>query len=243
MIDDFIRPQKKPQQAPTPTDIPAIFATEKRPQRWPIIALCIISVIGLVIAGNGLRRQKRPQPVSATPTLATTAGSTQEQIAPPEVKDSLESYKVAADLPRIISVPSLSIKARVISLGLTGTGAIDTPKYPADAGWYNGSAKPGQAGAVFIDGHVSGETSKGGVFLNLKKVKDGETISIEKGDGNTVTYKVVARDQQPYQEVDMEKALQPYQGKNSLTIITCAGKYDEGLQTFTERLVLYAVQS
>ena len=254
MIDDIIRPDKKPQLPPTPKHVAAAIPRYPDPipapldtrtpigKRRIIAVVCVVLLTCLSWAVYMFIKNDSSAPVSTAPILATTAGSTQEQVVPPEVKDSLETYKVAADLPRIITVPSQDIRARVIGLGLTKDGAVDTPKFPADAGWFNGSAKPGQAGAVLIDGHVSGETSKGGVFLNLKKTKDGDTISIEKGDGSVINYKIVSRYQKPYDQVDMAKALEPYQGKNSLTIITCAGKYDDKLRTFTDRLVLYATQ-
>lgn len=95
-------------------------------------------------------------------------------------KKAVDNYVVAPDLPRYISAPEISVpKTRVIQLGLLANNQIAAPSNIYDAGWYNGSAKPGQDGAMFIYAHVSSWTANG-VFYNLKNLVPGDKVTIER---------------------------------------------------------------
>ncbi|MEI9913455.1 MAG: class F sortase [Candidatus Saccharibacteria bacterium] len=61
----------------------------------------------------------------------------------------------------------------------------------------------GQAGAMFIYGHVSSWTADG-IFFNLKKLVQGDKIVITRGDNKTYTYQVVSTKIYPYNNVDMQ---------------------------------------
>lgn len=156
-------------------------------------------------------------------------------------KDQLKTYQVAPDIPRIISIPSLGVKARVLSLGVDGSNRMETPKGIFDAGWYNGSAKPGESGATLISGHVSGPTMHG-VFYDIKKLKDGDVISIEKGNSTKTEYVVKKIDKINADKVDMAKLLVSVDpSKSGLNLITCGGKFDPATNHFEDRTLVYAV--
>jgi sortase (surface protein transpeptidase) len=161
-----------------------------------------------------------------------------DETEPPK---DLSTYKVAADMPRLVSIPDVGVLARVKRVGVDAKNEIKAPKNVFDVGWYEGSSKPGESGVVFLDGHVSGPT-KGGIFWNLKKIDIGDTITIEKGDGKKLNYKVAAKEVYDVEAVDMAKALSPYdKTKKGLNIMTCNGKFDAKSQTYDKRLVVYAV--
>ncbi|MBP7767393.1 class F sortase [Candidatus Saccharibacteria bacterium] len=156
--------------------------------------------------------------------------------------DPLDQYSVPADMPRLISIPSIDVKARIKTVGLTNEGAIDVPSNIFDVGWYNGSARPGSSGAAFVDGHVSGPTQNG-VFYDLKKLKPGDKIMIEMGDKRVISYTVTSTIRTSKEEVDMASALSPViAGKNGLNLITCAGKYNPEQQSFQDRVIVYTQQ-
>lgn len=75
-----------------------------------------------------------------------------------------------------------------------------------DAGWYASSSRPGQAGAMFIYGHISSWTANG-AFYNLKKLKVGNDIIVTRGDSRAYTYQVVGFKVYPYDAVDMNAVL------------------------------------
>lgn len=157
---------------------------------------------------------------------------------PPAASDS---YAVAPSLPRFINIPSIMISGRVRRVTLNNNNTLEAPRNIYDAGWYDGSAKPGEDGAVFIDGHVSGPTQHG-IFYYLHKLKIGETVTIERGDGKKLNYKVVAAELFDADKVDMAKALKPYDGaKEGLNLMTCGGKFIPAKQEYDKRLVVYTV--
>ncbi len=155
----------------------------------------------------------------------------------------MNAHKVGPNLPRFINIEKLGVHSRVKRMGLTKDGALEAPNNIYDAGWYEGSAKPGDPkGATLIDGHVYGP-SKSAIFSRLDELKDGDVIDIERGDGLHVRYQVVARDVYDRETTDMVKATRAFDPtKPGLNIVTCHGKYDTKAKTYKQRLVVYAVQ-
>ncbi len=181
------------------------------------------------------------QRANNTSNDGTISGDQVPDETPP--KGDINNYRVAADMPRFITIPKLSVKSRVLRLGVTDNNELKTPASIYDSGWYDGSSKPGEAGAVLIDGHINGAT-KPGVFFGLKKLVPGDMITIERGDGKKLDYKVVKSQSYQKDEVDMSSALTPIvPGTKGLNIITCDGKPIPGKAfTYDRRLIVYAEQ-
>jgi sortase (surface protein transpeptidase) len=162
--------------------------------------------------------------------------------APSSVKPSaaaVASYQVAPELPKYLAIPAIGVtQTRIIGLGTKGN-QIANPDNLHDAGWYKASAKPGQAGAMFIFGHLSDWTAKG-VFYDLKKLKPGDNITVERGDGKAYTYKVKKTQTYLKDAVDMQAVLAPIEPNvPGLNVMTCAGKVIAGTDDFNERLVVF----
>lgn len=153
---------------------------------------------------------------------------------------AIDDYTVPPNLPKYIAIPSISVyKTRIMQLGLMKNNEIAAPDNIYDSGWYNGSAKPGEKGAVFIYGHVSDWKSEG-IFYNLKKLKPGDQITITRGDGKTYTYSVVLSKIYEYKKVDMKQVLSPIDPKKpGLNLMTCTGHVIEGTNDFSQRLVVF----
>jgi LPXTG-site transpeptidase (sortase) family protein len=154
---------------------------------------------------------------------------------------AVANYKVAPALPKYISIPAIGVsKARILPLGLTSDSAIATPVNGYDTGWYNGSAKPGQAGAMFIYGHVAG-WNEGGVFYNLKKLKPGDKIIVTRGDDAIYTYRVDSLKAYPVTNVDMNTVLSPTDPtKPGLNLMTCVWTVVNGKSEFNSRQVVFS---
>lgn len=157
---------------------------------------------------------------------------------------AVANYQVGPTLPKYIAIPSLQLtNSRVRTLGLLHNGAIATPNNIFDAGWYEGSSKPGQRGAMFIYGHVSSWTSDG-IFFNLKNLQSGDVVTITRGDNRKYAYRVVSKVIYPYNKVDMRAVLSPIvRGQPGLNLMTCTGRVMTGTSEFNERLVVFATLS
>lgn len=159
----------------------------------------------------------------------------------PELRPSGGYWNPAADEPKYISIPLLNVSARVLKMGVKPNGEIKTPASIVDAGWLETSAKPGESGAMLIDGHVHGPTQPG-VFYGIKKLKPGDKIQIERGDGQVLTYSVVKTERFQKDTIDMAAALRSaVPGRPGLNLITCDGRYNVE-NGYDHRIVVFAVQ-
>lgn len=154
---------------------------------------------------------------------------------------SVQYYRTAASYPRVIRIAKTNTEARILPLGIAVSGALKAPGNIFDAGWYKDSAKPGEEGAMVIDGHVSGPT-KPGIFKKLGTMAKGDKIEIERGDGQTFSYTVKDVKVFDADKLDMSSVMVPYvPGKQGLNIITCGGKFNPETQKYEQRTVVYAV--
>lgn len=183
---------------------------------------------------------------SSQPKSPPPHSPTNNQAAPksdrPTAKD-INSYVVSSDLPRYITIPAIKVpKSRIFQLGLAKNNQIAVPDNVYDAGWYKGSAKPGQPGAMFVYGHVSSWQTDG-IFYSLKKLKAGDKVTITRGDNKTFTYQVISLKVYPYNNVDMKSVLSPVTPHvPGLNLMTCTGKIIKGTNDFSQRLVVFTKQ-
>jgi len=194
------------------------------------------------LTNNRMRAEIAGQQHDSQSLLGANATHTKEKEGTDErdvTPTSLSDYRVAADMPRYLFIDKLHIKSRIQNLGLNGDGSVQAPINIYDAGWYNGSAKPGGVGASFIDGHASGALHEG-LFAYLDTLVAGDTIRIEMGDGTTYTYRVQKRETVALKDADMKKALSPYgDATHGLNLMTCAGTWAKGSSTYDHRVIVY----
>lgn len=201
-------------------------------------------VFSLGVAASIMTFKTNSDVVSEVKAASLGRNDIQEEDTPSESdlpKGSVNSYKVAPDLPRKISIPKLSVEGRVLALGVKDNNELKAPSNIYDTGWYLSSAKLGEIGATLIDGHASGPT-KPGVFHNLKKLVKGDTIKVDRGDGKVFTYLVSKTQVYNQNSVDMAAALVSAEaGKSGLNLITCTGKYNKQTKRYDDRLIVFAV--
>jgi sortase (surface protein transpeptidase) len=200
-------------------------------------ALIITGIVLFAVCISLLVHQKRTEP--KPPSGALTSQSAPSSIKPkPQV---VASYSVPPTNPKYIAIPSVGItNTRIIKLGLSSNNQIAVPDNIYDTGWYDGSSEPGQAGAMFIYGHVSSWTANG-IFYNLKKLVTDDSITITRGDNTIYTYRVVATKVYPYNNVNMKQVLAPVDpSRPGLNLMTCTGQVIKGTSEFNERLVVFA---
>lgn len=244
---------KSAKEAPLSEVISVAHATRSRPRRDQVFAMAKWGVLAIVIGFAGyvsidgyltnqeLKRRLEGLPAAAasndaTPEDRQAAEGTDETELP---KDAVAKYAVAADMPRIIRIPKIKVTARVLQMGVNPDGSMQAPVGIFDAGWYNGSARPGTQGAAVIDAHASGPTREG-LFAYLNTLVVGDAVEIERGDGSKVSYKVVAKETVARDAVDMRKFMTVYGGANEgLNMITCDGSWVKDQRTFSDRTIVY----
>lgn len=176
--------------------------------------------------------------------VAVENDESEELIEEAPSAEEVQEYKVAADMPRYLSIEKLGIKnARILPMGVNTKGELDTPRNIFDVGWYEGSGKPGAGGTLIIDGHNGGPHVHG-VFKDLPSLNTGDIIKIERGDGEVLKYKVVDNNEVALDDSDdymVTASKTPEKGKESVTLISCTGEWSAKQGTYLSRQFTRAV--
>ena len=159
-------------------------------------------------------------------------------------EEEVAEYTVAPDRPRYLSVSKLGVvNSRVLPMGVNPSGELATPNNIFDVGWYEASGKPGQGGTMIIDGHNGGPHVHG-VFKQLPELGKGDTIEIERGDGQKFKYVVVENKTVSLDESNRYMSVAsrtPEPGRESVTLISCTGEWSQTQQTYLSRQFVRAV--
>ena len=150
-------------------------------------------------------------------------------------------YTVEPGMPKYLSIPKIGVtNAKVEQVGLLGNNKVGTPKDLNNVAWYDGSAKPGQNGALFINGHIN-DVGAGGIFNNLRNVAVGDKVIVERGDGTKFNYEVVHTETIPTSSINMDNVLKARGSEKGLNMMTCAGTYNFNTMSYSHRMIVYSV--
>ena len=210
--------------------------------KWVVISLFavlfLIFFVRVVIFENQYYNEKE----GSERAIQMDMGDELVEVAPTE--QEVKEYTVLADRPRYLSIDRLDINnARVLPMGINEAGELSTPNNIFDVGWYYSSGKPGRGGTLLIDGHNGGPHVQG-VFKDLPALGEGDIIKIERGDGEIFRYSVVENKSIPLSESNDYMAtamMSPMKGKESITLISCAGEWSQAQQTYLSRQFVRAI--
>lgn len=211
---------------------------------WGVILLILILCLIKIKIWEDHYYAEKEGSARAIAITNTTAPDTTEEVNETDVtEDDKQSWKVAANKPRFLTIEKLGIdRARIVEIGVNNEGRLQAPVSIFDVGWYRTSGKPGQGGVLLLDGHNGGPT-KEGVFKHLPELAVGDIITIERGDGKFFRYIVAENEEVPLNEADsmMNRMFTPISaGKEGLSIITCTGEWSQVRRTYLSRQFLRA---
>lgn len=151
----------------------------------------------------------------------------------------LVSGKVSYGLPVRLTIPIISVDAAIEYVGVTPTGAMDAPKGPQNAAWFQFGPRPGEIGSAVIDGHYGWKDNTPAVFDDLSKLRKGDSISVTDEKGILTTF--VVRDFHLLGEnEDASSVFTSNDGKAHLNLITCEGVWNAATKSYAKRLVVFA---
>jgi sortase (surface protein transpeptidase) len=213
----------------------------KRPskqQTWRIL----LFVVGLsLIIWGSLQFFHRHQAISGPAALDLKQTVTRSTNKPDEAKVDPKDpgYDVPPDQPKTIILPTLGVSGLIQKVGVDEQHRIAVPGNINVAGWYVNSVKPGQPGLSIIDGHVHGVYAPG-IFEKLGQLKAGDPLAIEFGDGHTVKFTVVSREDMSAEDANQKIYHKDTPINAQLNLMTCSGTYDKGKAEYTNRLLVVA---
>lgn len=197
------------------------------------LGLVVIIVLGLTVFGVSRLTHKKIQKTTL-----------KESPSRPEEVDPVKSgyiWQGGPDDPKKIRISKINADGYIQNVGIDKNNQIVAPGNIYIAGWYVNSARPGKKGLSIIDGHLNGYKNDG-IFINLDKLKIGDGLSIEMGDGKKYEYRVLN-----IETVDEAKASAYLFNQNpkvtkQLNLITCGGNYDKSKQYYDKRVIVSAEQ-
>lgn len=173
---------------------------------------------------------------------APTTGDVAAVGRPGEVRLPPAAKPLGDARPQRLDIPSMGVRAPVVTSVLDDRGAIEPPPYAraGAVGWYAAGTRPGAAGAALFVGHVDTQT-RPAVFYKLSAVRVGETVRVVRDDGTIAVFtiedvQVIERDR-----FDARRAYGTRQsGRAELRLITCGGSFDRTDGSYTANVVVSA---
>ena len=153
--------------------------------------------------------------------------------------DAVNDARMQAPNPAVIRIPRLGVEASIIPLGLQDDGSIEIPEDPEQAGWWLGGPEPGETGPAVILGHVDSQEEGPAVFFDLRYMKAGDEIHIDRVDGSTVSYVVDFLESHNKDEFPTDAVYGPTE-EPTLRLVTCGGDFDFGVRTYEENVIVFA---
>ncbi|MGE5042013.1 MAG: class F sortase [Candidatus Levyibacteriota bacterium] len=154
-------------------------------------------------------------------------------------KTTMEPRKAVFYPPTTLFIPKINLSANVVPVGLDNENRMDVPNNFVDVGWYSLGSKPGELGSVVLDGHFDDFHGGPAVFYRLNELQNGDQILITDSSGKKLVYTVSKNLVYPLDSMPLENIFHA-SDKFRLNIITCHGSWDNTLQTYNQRTVIYA---
>ena len=137
-----------------------------------------------------------------------------------------------------ISVEALGVQATIDRFGVDQFGRLDVPQDATTVGWHPAySTLPGSGGATFLAAHYE-FGGRPGIFHDLSNLEPGDVISLQLSDGTTERYVVSSAVDYELGVIDMGALLFGHEGVESITLMTCSGRFVDN--TYDYRTVVLA---
>lgn len=144
-------------------------------------------------------------------------------------------------------IPAINVDAPFTVRTVGEDGKMPNPQGPTDVAWYDFSGWPGLGGSpglggnAVMAGHVDYINYGLAVFWDLRKLAPGDTVTVVLDDGSEVAYAVQWNKSTTAEDADWTNIVSAT-SQESLTLITCAGQFDQGTRQYDERIVVWATR-
>lgn len=141
--------------------------------------------------------------------------------------------------PARLEISSINIDAKVKPVGVTDEGNMAIDDSIVDVAWYKDGPKPGEKGSAVISGHYGWKDGVPSVFNEIHTLQKGDKISVFDEQGSRMIF-ITQRIQKYDPKADTADVFLSHDGKSHLNLITCDGSWNSALNSYTERLVVFA---
>jgi LPXTG-site transpeptidase (sortase) family protein len=141
--------------------------------------------------------------------------------------------------PGRLIIRSIGVNAPVLGVGVDKSGAMAVTNESYDVGWYKLGPAPGDPGDAVIDGHLDWYDTSHAVFFNLKNMRAGDDIEVQRLDGVSHHFKVTNVQSVSYNAT--VAGLFTPTGPARLSLITCGGQWDFKKGEYLQRVIVDSV--
>jgi len=141
--------------------------------------------------------------------------------------------------PDRLRIAAIGVDTPLEYLKLDPAGGLQVPVDFAHAGWYAGGPAPGDVGPAVIAGHVDSKTGAA-VFYRLRDLHAGDTIQVSRG-GTWLSFRVVSTEVHAKKDFPTGQVYRPTPFPE-LRLITCGGSFDWRRRSYTDNIIVYAVE-
>jgi hypothetical protein len=205
--------------------------------------LFVAGVVAIVIALLSQQSAPQPPPSAArfVPAAPERTAATQPHSLDPDPAPTVVGPTTTRSLPVSLHIPAIGVSSSLQQLGLNPDGTVQVPPLGchSHAGWYKYSPTPGQLGPSVILGHIDSAACGPGVFFELGKLRQGDTVSITLADRQVAVFRIE-------KVAEYKKAHFPtlavYGNTDyaALRLITCGGTFDASAHSYESNIVAYA---
>ena len=172
--------------------------------------------------------------------ISTSSGDeprAQSSVAPARQGQPGESQRIQF-IPEHLTLPGNAGAA--VHPAATVDGLLRVPENVRHVGWWDGSARAGEAfGSTVIAGHVDSDTYGIGFFARLRRIKVGDTVTL-RGDSHRLKYRVTSVKKVDKRALATKSQAFQQTGPHRLVLITCTGNFHRDRGGYDSNLVVVA---
>lgn len=213
--------------------------------------LACLLLIAAACGGGSQNDTAKTDTAQVTPTPAVTAAAStvlpevtatptptpEPEPTPPPTPEPTPPPAPPAE-PVRVQIPKIRVDAKIIPVGVTATGEMDSPKDAWSVGWYSPGYKPFDEGNAVIAGHVDFVNVGPAVFSNLKLLTGGDRIIITAADGKAYEFEVKDAKRFTPSDAPVNEIFGPNPNRG-LNLITCEGTFNTRTRDYDQRLVVF----
>lgn len=143
--------------------------------------------------------------------------------------------------PFSVRVPAIGVDSNLTNLGRQPDGSVEVPADWQRAGWFTGSARPGQTGPAVILGHVDSRAGPA-VFHRLHELAPGDEILVDRADGSTVRFTVDRIERHEKDDFPTQAVYYPTL-EATLRLVTCGGVFERTAGSYRDNVIVFATQT
>jgi hypothetical protein len=206
------------------------------PGRRRLLALRLL-LVAVVLAATAVATLVSPPGPTAASGPATAA-------APPAPVPSAgvpDAARTPVAEPTTLTVPSIGVRTSLARLGVDAAGSLVPPEDFSQAGWFAQGPAPGAVGPAVLAGHVDSWAGPA-VFFRLADLTAGDEVLVGRSDGTTARFTVTRVARYPKSAFSTAEVYGPTPDAQ-LRLITCGGRFDRSLRSYTDNVVVFARQT